>query len=131
MLKSASHQLYHIHWSLAMKLCSKESLLLICQILGRLVNTFAADEKYPILNRDNLTIPIQMQLSQKQKTFSQFSAALSKFRLNFKYFEKKITITAFVVPKLRTPNTGLDKCLKSLTSEDVWTSNMVNVSKHC
>ena len=89
MLKSASHQLYHIHWSLAMKLCSKESLLLICQILGRLVNTLAADEKYPILNRDNLTIPIQMQLSQKQKTFSQFSAALSNFRLNFKHFEKK------------------------------------------
>ena len=65
------------------------SLLLTCQILGLLVNTLAADEKYPVLNRDNLTIPIQTQLSQKQKTFSQFFAAFLKFRLNFEYFETK------------------------------------------
>ena len=49
----------------------------------------AADEKYPVLNRDNLTIPIEMQLSQKQKTFSEFLAAFLKSRLNFEYFEKK------------------------------------------
>ena len=89
LLKSASQHLYHIHWSLARKLCSKKSLLLTCQILGLLVNTLAADEKYPVLNRDNLTIPIQMQLSQKQKTFSEFFAAFLKSRLNFKYFLKK------------------------------------------
>ena len=59
-----------------------------CQILGLLANTLAADEKYPVLNRDNLTIPIQMQLSQKQKTFSEFFAAFLKFRVNFAYFEK-------------------------------------------
>ena len=87
--KSASHHLYQIHWSMAMKLCSKESLLLTCPILGLLVNTLATDEKYPVLNRDNLTIPIQMQLSQKQKTFSEFFAAFLKSRLNFKYFLKK------------------------------------------
>ena len=45
----------------------KKSLLLTKKILGLLVNTFAADEKYPVLNRENLTIPIQKQLSQKQK----------------------------------------------------------------
>ena len=45
----------------------EKSLLLTCQILGLLVNTLAADEKNPVLNRDNLTIPIQMQLSQKEK----------------------------------------------------------------
>ena len=77
------------YWSLATKLCSKKSLLLTCQILGLLVNTLAADEKYPVLNRDNLAIPIQMQLSQKQKTFSRFFAAFLKFRLIFKYFEQK------------------------------------------
>ena len=58
-----------------------------CQILGLLVNTLAADEKYPLLNRDNLTIPIQMQLSKKQETFSDFYAAFLKSRLNFKDFE--------------------------------------------
>ena len=69
LLKSASQHLYDIHWALARKLCSKKSLLLTCQILGLLVNTLATDEKYPVLNRDNLTIPIEMQLSQKQKAF--------------------------------------------------------------
>ena len=60
-----------------------------CQILGLLVNPLAANEKYPVLNRDNLTIPIQMQSSQKQKTFSQLFAEFLAGRLNFKYFEKK------------------------------------------
>ena len=41
-----------------------------CHILALLVKTLAADEKDRVLNRDNLTIPIQMQLSQKQKTFA-------------------------------------------------------------
>ena len=89
LLKSASQHLYHIHRSLPRKLSWKKSLLLTCKILGLLVNTLAADEKYPVLNRDNLTIPIQMQLSQKQKTFSQFFAAFLKSTLNFKHFESK------------------------------------------
>ena len=76
--KSASLHLYHIYRSLSSQLSWKKSLLLTCQILGLLVNTLAADEKYPVLNRDNLTIPIQMELSQKQKTFSDFFAAFLK-----------------------------------------------------
>ena len=36
------------------------------------VNTFTADDKYSLLKRDNLTQPIQMQLSQKQKIFLNF-----------------------------------------------------------
>ena len=55
-----------------------KSLLLAFQVLGLLVKTLAADEKYPALNRDNLTIPIQMELSQKQKSFSEFFAAVLK-----------------------------------------------------
>ena len=47
-------------------------LLLTWKILGLLVNTLATDEGYPILNRDNLMRPSQMQLSQKQKHFLNF-----------------------------------------------------------
>ena len=47
-------------------------LLLTRQILGLLVNTLAADDRYPVVNKENLTIPIQMQLSQTQNTFSKF-----------------------------------------------------------
>ena len=130
--KSASHHLYQIHWSMAMKLCSKESLLLTCQILGLFVNTLATDEKYLVLNRENLRIPIQMQLSRKKKLFSEYFAAFFKFKLNFEYFEKKnMTLTAFVFPKLRTLKTLLDQCLKSPVSEDTSTNNTANVRKHC
>ena len=38
---------------------------------------------------DNLTIPIQRQLSQKQKSFSQFFPAFLKYRLNVTLFESK------------------------------------------
>ena len=89
LFKSVSQHLYSIHWSLAMKLCSKKSLLLICLILGPLVNTLAADENYPLHNREYLTIPIQMYLSEKKKTFSQFFATFLKSKLNFGNFEKK------------------------------------------
>ena len=57
--------------------------------LGTAYYTLATNEKYPVPKRDSLTIPIQLQLSQKQKTFSQFSAAFLKSRLNFEHFEKK------------------------------------------
>ena len=100
LLKSASQHLYHIHRSLPRKLSWKKSLLLTCQILGLLVNTLAADEKYPVLNRDNLTIPIQMLLSQKRKIFSEFLAAFLKSRLNFEHFEQKDDPHRFCISKI-------------------------------
>ena len=39
------------------------------------VNISTADDKYSFLNRDTLRQPIQMQLSQKQKAFSEFVPA--------------------------------------------------------
>ena len=69
LLKSASQYPHHVHWPLPIQLSCKKSLLLTWKILGLLVNTLPADEKYPVLNRDTLTIPMQMQVSQKQKTF--------------------------------------------------------------
>ena len=89
LFKSASQHLYHFQWSLPSQLSWKKNLLLTWKILGLLVNTLAADEKYPVLNRDNLTIPIQMQLSQKQKKFSDFFAPFLNSNLNFERFEKK------------------------------------------
>ena len=88
LLESASPQLYHIHRSLLSQLSWKKSLLLTCKILGLLVNTLIADEKYPVLTGDNLKIPIKMQLSYKQKNFSRFFAIFLTSRLKFKRFEK-------------------------------------------
>ena len=105
LLKSASQHHFHIHRSLPSQLSWKKSLLLTCQILGLLVNTLATDEKYPVLNKDNLRIPIEIQLSEKEKNFSRFLAAFLKSSLNFEDFEKKMILTAFVFPKLRTLKT--------------------------
>ena len=48
-----------------------------------------ADDKYSLLNRDNLTQPILTRLSQKQKAISEFILAFSKSTLNFEHFQKK------------------------------------------
>ena len=48
-----------------------------------------ADDKYSLLNRDNLKQPIPTQLSQKQKAFSEFFLASSKFPLTFEHFQKR------------------------------------------
>ena len=45
---------------------------------------------------------IQMHLSQKQNIFSEFFSAFFEFVLNFKPFQKKMTLIAYVFPKLRT-----------------------------
>ena len=99
--------------------------------MGLSVNTLAADENSPVLNRDNLTIPIQIQLFQKKKFFSQFLAAFLKSRLNFKHFEQKMTLMPFVFWNLRTPKTLLDKFLKRPILEDRLTSETADVPKHC
>ena len=53
------------------------------------VNTLRVNDKHYLLNRDNLTQPIQIQLSQKQKNFSEFFLAFLKSILNFKHLPKK------------------------------------------
>ena len=45
---------------------------MIYKIVRLFVNALTGDDKHHLLNRDNLMEPIEMQLSQKQKTFSQF-----------------------------------------------------------
>ena len=75
-------------------------MLVLCKILGLFVNTLSEDDKYCLLYRDNLTQPIQILLSQKQKTFSEFFSPFLKTTLNFKRFQKKMTHIADVLFKL-------------------------------
>ena len=51
------------------------------------MNTLTANYEYSRSNRETLPLPIQMQLSEKPKTFSQFFIAFLKSTLNFKHFE--------------------------------------------
>ena len=64
-------------------------MLVLCKILGLLVNTLTDDDKYSPLYRDNLTQQIQILLSQKPKTFSNLSSEILNRTLNFEHFQKK------------------------------------------
>ena len=75
------------------------SLIVISKVLRLLVNTFTADGKYSLLNRDNLTQPIHMQLSQKQKLFVQFFSAFLKFIFKLEHLEQKMNLIPEVLPK--------------------------------
>ena len=78
-------------------------MLVLCKISGLFLNTLTDDDKYCVLYRDNLTQSIQILLSQKQKTFSEFFSAFLKSTLNFERFQKKMTLIADVFPKYASP----------------------------
>ena len=57
--------------------------LVLGEILGVFLNTLTADVKYPIPDCENLQLAIQMQLSEKRKTFSQFFVPFPESTSNF------------------------------------------------
>ena len=66
----------------------KKSLLVIHKIHRLILNILTADDKHYLIKRDILAQRTQMQLSQKQKTFSLFFFAFLKSILNFKHLPK-------------------------------------------
>ena len=73
------------------------------KVLRLFSNTLTADDKYSLLNGGILTQHNQMNLSQKQKAFLQLFCPFLKCTLNFKHFQKKIALIAYVFRKVRTP----------------------------
>ena len=59
--------------------------LSVRKVLGLFVITLTADYKYSVLNRDNLLQLLQMQLSQKQKTFSQIFFFFVIFEISIQF----------------------------------------------
>ena len=98
LLKFPSKHLYHIHWSLPSQLSWWESLFLTCKIFRLLVNTLAANEKYLVLNKDNLSIPIQIELSQKKKLFLIYLPHFWNFDKILIILKQNITLIDFVFP---------------------------------
>ena len=56
---------------------------------------------------------IKMHLSQKEKLFSGFFSAFFKSELNSEHFRKKMTLIAYVFPKLPTTKNLLRQMSKS------------------
>ena len=86
---------------------------MIHKILRLFVNTLTVDDTHYLVNRHNLTRPIQKQLSQKEKTFSQFFFAFLKSILNYKHLPKKQKILiADVFPEIPALKNILSKMSK-------------------
>ena len=80
----------------------QESILETWKLFSRFLNTLTADDKYSLISRDNWMQTIQKHLSQKQKIFPAFFGAFFESALNFEHFQKRMTLIAYVFPKLPT-----------------------------
>ena len=80
----------------------EKSLLERSKFFSRFLKTLTADDKYSLISRDNWMQTIQKHLSQKESIFFLFFSAFFESALNFEHFEKKMTLIAYVFPKLPT-----------------------------
>ena len=110
LLKSPRQHCYHIFLSIWENWVWKMSLLVISEILGLFVNTLTADDKYSLYNSKNLQQPIEMKLSKKERTFSQYCTQFLHQIL--KTLRKKMTLIAYVFPKLWTAKNVVRKMPK-------------------
>ena len=82
-MKSARHHYYLLFSSIRGKLSRKNSALVWYEILRQFVKALPADDMYSHSKKQNLQEQLQTPLSQKQKTFFEFSFAFLKSSLNF------------------------------------------------
>ena len=80
----------------------QKSLLERWKFFSRFLNRLTTGDNYSLVSRDNWMQTIQMHLSQKQETLSEFFCAFFESALNFEHFQKKMTLIAYVFPKLPT-----------------------------
>ena len=90
-------------WVITVKVIElQKSLLDTWKFFRPFLNTLTANDKYSLNSKDKGMQTFQMDLSQKQNLFSEFFSAFFKSALNFEHFQNKITLIAYVFPKLRT-----------------------------
>ena len=66
------------------------------------LNTLTANDKYSLISKDKWMKTFKMLLSQKQNIFPRFFFSFFESALNFEHFQKKLTLIAYVFPKLPT-----------------------------
>ena len=103
---------------------------MIYKIFAQLINTLTSYDKYYLLNKNNLTQPLQMKLSKKQKHFLTYFLHFKNLDQILGILKEKTTLKAYYSRNYNRWRTCLDKCLKGLVSQDLSTTNMVNRPKH-
>ena len=80
----------------------QKSLLDSWKFFRPFFNTLTANDTYCLNSKDKWMQTIQMHLSQKPKIFSELFCVFFASVLNFEHFQKKMTLIAYVFPKLPT-----------------------------
>ena len=109
----------------------KKSLLVTCKSLRLFVKTMHAVGNCSLPNRYNLMQPIHMQLSQKLKTFCSFILHFRNFLYILDIFRKKMTLIAYLFPRLRPAKNVVRYMSKSPASDYPSKRNMVKGSQLC
>ena len=131
MLKSARQYFYHMCSSLWEYFSCKMSLLVICEILRPFFNLLTLDDKYSLGNKENLTQPIQTQLSKKRLIFFNFLLHFRNLTLILNNVKRKKTLIAYAFPKLQAGRDVERNCLRSPISEQPRIVNILKGPKHC
>ena len=102
LVKGQCEYFYEIYLSVWAKLTCETSLLLIFEFLRVFIKRLTGDHKYSRSYIWNLQVLYQMQLSEKIKTFSEFSLHFWYLHQILNILKKKMTFTANVFPKSYT-----------------------------
>ena len=77
----------------------------MAEILRVFVNILTPADNYRVRDSENLTLPNQMQLSEKRETLSQFFVPFQNSTSNFKHFERKNDRHSECISKMAVINT--------------------------
>ena len=90
-------------WVITVKVIELQKLLLdTWKFFKPFLNTLTGNDTYSLNSKDKSMQTIQMHLSLKPNIFSELFCAFFEFVLNFENFQKKMTLIAYVFPKLPT-----------------------------
>ena len=131
-LQTGRQYFCHIFWSLWKEIFSKNSVLVVSEILRLFLNILTPDDKY--------SLPAKASVYRKQ-----FKCNYLKIKKNFLTFllhfwnlhkilntlKKRLPLDGITFSKYRLQKAGLLKSVKSLVSEHLWTVNMLKGPKEC
>ena len=103
--------------------------LVLGEILGVFVNTLTAKGMYPVQDSENFPLPIQMQLSEKWKTFSHFLFHFLNLHNTLNILKGKIIVIANVFPKLEIVKKFVRTLSKKCRFRKCFESQLVKASQ--
>ena len=132
LLKSAWHCFCQIFWSLWKKMSSKNSILVVSEILKLFVNMLTPDEEYCLSGKASVwRNQFKYNNLQLKKCFLRPFLHFQNLHKILNILEKNICLRVIRFWIYRLQKEGLLKCLKNPMSEHLWSVNMLKEQKYC